>query len=640
MKTLRWLGGGVALLWWCTGTLARAVDEAVRQTWAFTAPGAAWGAVPGGRDLWPVRDGAMVITSDGIHPPVAAIVPRGMVAASANVVEIELEVTNTTRVRLGFATGVSPAADASKTLAFEVPPGAGPQRHALDLRSHPAWKDEVSLLRLEFPGLPAGAEVRVRGVRVLEADKISTPVSYTAAVPLAPRTVRPFRLGSLFGDNMVLQREVPVPVWGRAPEGETVTLTCLGREFRTVATNGAWRVTLPPAPAGGPHELVVRCGTERIRCTNVVFGDVWLCSGQSNMGGSSTDNPVPAGREEELLRTDYPGLRLVRVPTHQRDTPLANDAAEDPREWIPTTAGLRGGGSAVSYFFGRAVHVSQRVPVGLIHCFVAGTQAEQWESAATVASLYSAEERAAFTRKASGFYHGMVHPVAPFALRGVIWYQGESNADNATLFRGYYRSLPAMIGDWRKLWGRADLPFLLVQLPSFDGKYPPFSWAHVREAQRLTALSVPRTALVVTFDTGDPRNLHPNNKFTVGERLARAAESLVHGAPAGGTGPLLVSHERRGDRFVLRFAPVGPGLKRAGSLPGFQVRTASGELLNAEAEVTGRDVIEVRAPGGASPEAVYYAWGNAPVAGVFTEDGVPVSPFRTDAPEAPDPVAR
>jgi sialate O-acetylesterase len=553
-------------------------------------------------------------------------------AEQVNVVQIQLEASPAKKCRLFFATDVSPRVNTQKLVEFDLKPDV--TEYALDLKALPAWNNQVTLLRFDFLGLKEGEAIGIKCIKVFLGEKISTPMVYTAYRPGERPMVKEFRAGSLFNSNMVLQRDCPLPVWGRAKPGEAVTVRFAGQERKaTTDAQGKWSATLDGLPASAePRTLEIAQAAQTLSFTNVVVGDVWLCGGQSNMGGSPQDNAPPAERRKELLETDYPNFRYVAMPGLHRETPLPNDAMEEALTWQSVRAAALRSVSAVSYYFGQSVHTSQKIPVGLVFTIKAGSQVEQWISADELRRVFPGDElqKVAGRRLASGLHNGMIAPIVPFPLRGAMWYQGESNADDAFKYMGYYRSLPALIREWRRLWG-ADLPVMLAQLPAYE-KYPTNSWAHIREVQLLTSQRLPNVGLAVTFDEGDPTNLHPANKYFIGSRLGFVARAMVYGEKLESSGPVFTELQRNGAELTLRFTHVAGGLKARGELTGFEVRGADEKWVPAKAVIAGKDSVVVFSANVAEPLAARYAWKNDPVATLFNDIGLPASPFRTDTP--------
>ena len=621
-------------------TLSSAADEAERKVWTFQSQTSAWagnGSLKHG--AWPVRDKALRLQ---VPANAAPYVKQGELlfpAEKGNVVQIRMDAASASKCQLWFTTGISPQMGLQKRVDFDLKPGASVQDYTLDLKDLATWNDQISSLRFVFLGAKPGEELSIEWVKIFDGEKISKPMIYSSYQPAQKPVVREFRLGSLFNDRMVLQRDKPVPVWGRAKAGEAVTVAFAGQQKSTVTNaSGKWEVVLNPMPVSDqPRNMTVSSSvpSHRVELKEILVGDVWLCGGQSNMGGSPFDNLPPEQRRKELLETDYPNLRYVAMPGLHRETPLPNDASDTSLTWNAADAKTVRGFSAVSYYFGQALQASQKIPIGLVFTIKAGSQVEQWLSREALQSIFTEEELAkncGGTHLASGLFNGMVAPVHPFPLRGGFWYQGESNADNEFKYMGYYKSLPAMVRMWRTMWGR-DLPVFLVQLPAFDG-YPTESWAYIREVQMLTSTLLPNMGMAVTFDEGDPKNLHPANKYFVGTRLGLQARAKVYDEKIECSSPVFKAAVRQGPSLVVTFEHVGAGLKPRGELTGFEIRGADGQWTAAKAEIVGQDRLVVSSPTMREPVAVRYAWTNAPKAVLFNSLDLPASPFRSDMPAA------
>ncbi|MBT5534294.1 haloalkane dehalogenase [Candidatus Poribacteria bacterium] len=485
------------------------------------------------------------------------------------------------------------------------------------------------------------------------------------------------QLASVFTDNMVLQRGIALPVWGTAAPGEEIIVALNGRaETTTADADGAWRVDLPSVYAGGPYALVAEA-TNRVALTNVLVGDVWVGSGQSNMQwtvGNSDD------AEAEIAAADYPQIRLMSVPRTVSGTPT--DSVDV--QWTECSPESVRGFSAVAYYFGRELHRELGVPIGLIHSSWGGTRIEAWMSAeamsdpayAHVLADYErreakyAEDLAAYEQqqadwmaaralpvdeqpvpvptagwppgevdmwpqRPSGLYNAMIAPLMPFAIRGVIWYQGESNASSAFRYRSMF---PTMIRDWRAKWGQGDFPFLFVQLANW--LWPSLTpiddaWAELREAQLMT-LAEPATAMAVAIDIGNPTDIHPRNKQDVGRRLALGALAKAHGRDVAYSGPMYESMRGEDGALFLTFAHTDGGLVYEGrenrgfaDSTGFAVAGEGGEYRWADAEVVG-DELRVWSDNVDEPVSVRYGWSTNPPSTLTNGVGLPASPFRTD----------
>ncbi len=470
---------------------------------------------------------------------------------------------------------------------------------------------------------------------------------------------------ALFSDGAVLQQGMPVPVWGWAEDGEKVTVEFQDQTLSAVTANGKWTVTLKSLKAGGPFEMKIS-GADTVTIKNVLVGEVWLCSGQSNMEFRMNQT---TNAKEDIAAANYPKIRLFTVPRNPQDAPVA-DVKGDWKECSPETVASF---SAVGYFFGRALQLArQGVPVGLINSSYGGTPSESWTSDGVVANdpnfagirasyakavaawpenkakweaaMEKYKQAAADAKEAGkpapaapgkpmgpehqnrpvGLYNGMIAPLVPYAMRGAIWYQGESNATRAYEYRSIF---PAMIQDWRKAWG-SELTFLFVQLAPYA---PPAAgtWPELREAQALT-LKLPKTGMAVITDVGEEKDIHPKQKRPVGERLALAARAIAYGEKIEYSGPVYSGLKIEGNRATLSFKHTGGGLVAKGEkLAGFAIAGADQNFVPADAEIKGGKII-VTSPQVAQPVAVRFGWENYPMLNLWNKAGLPASPFRTD----------
>lgn len=437
------------------------------------------------------------------------------------------------------------------------------------------------------------------------------------------------RLPAIFGDNMVLQRGVKRQIWGWADPGEEVTVTFGNFQISTKTNDqGRWITLIDPVEAEGPTTLTVS-GKNTIVLQNVVVGEVWLCSGQSNM-----EWPVSrsADAEQEISAADYPEIRLFTV---ERAT--AAEPANDVRgKWVVCSPETVAEFSAVGYFFGREIHRKVGTPVGLIDSTWGGTRAEAWTernallavpALAEQVPVWDAEESP--QHRTAHLYNAMIHPIMDFAKRGVIWYQGESNADRASEYRVLFRTL---IKSWRPPFAPMP-PFYFVQLANFKqavSEPGESEWAELREAQA-AALLLEATAMAVTIDIGDANDIHPRNKQEVGRRLALHALRNVHGrTDIVASGPLFKSARFAGSEVTITFDSVGTGLiARGGELKGFAIAGHDRRFVWADARIEGDHVI-VSSPEVPRPVAVRYGWADNPQCNLFNSEGLPAAPFRTD----------
>ena len=474
-------------------------------------------------------------------------------------------------------------------------------------------------------------------------------------------------LHALFSDNAVLQQTQPVPVWGTARDGEQVTVTFAGQTLTTTAKDGRWKVTLQPLKADATPQTLTVVGENTLTRTNILVGEVWVCSGQSNMqlGLGQTENAAAVIAAAHDLK-----LRFFYVPRVVADQPQRDVAAT----WEHCTAQTVADFSAVAYYFGRDLRKAKDVPVGLIHTSWGGTPAESWTCRAVleanpmlkklvddwdkrIASYDPAKQaeqqklaeakhkEAVEAAKAAGkpepqapkarkpadpskdshrayvLYNAMIAPLVPFAMQGVIWYQGESNNGRE---KEYQTLFPAMIKCWRDDWQR-EFPFLFVQIAPFKTMSP-----EIREAQLLTWQRTPKTAMVVITDHGDAGNIHPKQKEPVGARLALAARAIAYGEKLEYSGPIFEQMKVEGTQAVLSFTHLGGGLvAKGGELKGFVMAGADNKFVPATAKIVG-DTVVVSSTNVPLPVAVRYGWENVPDVNLFNQADLPASPFRTD----------
>ena len=442
---------------------------------------------------------------------------------------------------------------------------------------------------------------------------------------------------TIFSDHMVLQREQPIPVWGWDAAGSEVHVVLNGKtEKATCNDNGMWMVKLPAMEAGGPHTLVVE-GSNRVQFNDVLIGEVWLCSGQSNMEWTvSSSNDA----KTEIANANHPQIRHIKFGHRPADTPVTDVPSKGWEVCSPATAGRF---TAVGYFFGRKLHQELNVPIGLIGSNWGGTRIEPWTPPVgfqKVPALKSiADKLDEFPQKrgdgkinhqsALALYNGMIHPMAPYGLRGAIWYQGESNNGEGML---YHEKMKALIHGWREVWDNPELPFYFVQLAPYRYGGDPERLAGIWEAQTAT-LKVPHTGMAVTVDIGNVRDIHPRNKQDVGARLALWALAKNYGKKdLVYSGPLYKSMKKEGDKIRIEFDHVGSGLtSRDGeALSWFTIAGEDGKFVEAEAVIDGESVV-VSAASVKDPAHVRLGWNQLAEPNLSNKDGLPASPFRTDS---------
>lgn len=481
-------------------------------------------------------------------------------------------------------------------------------------------------------------------------------------------------LASPFTDHAVLQRDQPIPVWGTADAGERVTVSFNGQSKMVAAgADGRWMIRLDPQTAGGPFEMTV-AGTNTLKLSDILVGEVWVCSGQSNMEWTVKNSRDPA---QEIAAAKFPLIRHFKVEKKTFDTPQTRCNGT----WTVCSPETAADYTAVGYYFARKLHQDLNVPIGLLNTSWGGTPAEAWTSApalsghATFAGVSAAWDKqgenypaalekhrqalakweaAAAAAKADGkpvpqkprppqdpktsphkpsvLYNGMVAPLVPYAIKGAIWYQGESNAGRAAQ---YHDLLSLMIGDWRRSFAQGDFPFYIVQLANFMArKAEPgeSNWALLREAQYLTTTTVKNTGLAVIIDIGEEKDIHPKNKQDVGLRLALNALAKDYGKDITYSGPVYKSMMVDGANAVLSFDHLGGGLVAKGDkLTGFAIAGEDKKFVWADAKIVG-DTVVVSSASVSKPVAVRYAWADNPECNLYNKADLPAVPFRTDRP--------
>ncbi|MGA2173820.1 MAG: sialate O-acetylesterase [Verrucomicrobiota bacterium] len=501
-----------------------------------------------------------------------------------------------------------------------------------------------------------GAALLLAGCHTAEKQH-SPPAAPAAQAPSA------IRVPHLFSDNMILQRGAAVPIWGWGQEGATVTVKFRGQTVSARVKEGKWIAWLHNLKAGGPATLTISAGIP-LEFTNVLVGDVWLAGGQSNMEFPLRNSFEAAG---DVAAAANPMIRLLRVPHTRLDEPT-NDIRASWMECKPETAANI---SAVAYYFARDLQGKLGVPIGILESDWGGTTAEAWmergflkanpdyeidileewplqqEKYQRSLAAFEAERRQAAENnpatnrtaprrpwKPAELYNGMIAPLVPFAIKGVLWYQGESNADSPDRATQYRKLFPDLIRDWRSVWGEGDFPFLLVQLAPYMQIQPQpgeSAWALLREAQLLATQTLPNVGMAVITDVGEERDIHPKKKKPVGQRLALAARAIAYHEPVEYLGPTPKSMRRVGDEIILTFDHVAGGLEARGGEPkGFAIAGADGKFVWGTAEIQGLDRVAVRSAEVPHPVAVRYGWANYPVVNLCNKAGLPASPFRTD----------
>ena len=436
------------------------------------------------------------------------------------------------------------------------------------------------------------------------------------------------KLGTTFSNDMVVQRNKPLIVWGEADPNAAVKIEFGSSQVATRAdAAGHWTATLPPLPVGGPYAADITSGSSSVRLSNVLSGDVWLCAGQSNMQlGVDEDVEAPQMRAtaKKLLN-----LRLLEIPKFGADKPVYSFETH----WQPPAGATLEKFTAVGFHLGLALSADPKlkgVPIGLIDSSFGGTSAEGWVPTSALGEFTKDDFAPSMFGLAPGsLYNHMIAALGPISLTGVVWYQGENNAGKAAV---YPRIMNHLISEWRKQFRDPALPFILVQLPPFTDLYAgyPFTW--VREAQAKVAQQVPHTGLVVSIDTTDGFNLHPGEKGDIGRRASLQAQKLAYHEDVVADGPTLKSAVADGSTMRVTFdTHAGALATRGGSEKhGFALAGEDGEFHFADATLTGDDTVTVHCDDVPSPKFVRYAWGAVPVANLVNAVGLPAGPFRTD----------
>lgn len=469
------------------------------------------------------------------------------------------------------------------------------------------------------------------------------------------------KVASIFGDNMVLQQGINTPVWGTAKPGQDLRISFAGNSYEAkVNQDGKWLIKMPKIKAGGPLKMVVSTLEDSLVFIDVMVGEVWLASGQSNM---QMKMPEINNAQKEVSEAKFNRIRFFNVALNISNKPLDQVKGS----WKLCNPENAKQFSAAAYFFARDLHLDQNVPVGIISASWGATPVEAWTSGESLANhpdfkdsvkryqkleenwelLYSDFLKNSEVAKQSNnsikapvmplqknyptaLYNAMIAPFVPYGIKGVIWYQGESNATRAVQYRSLF---PLLINDWRTKWDNEKLPFLFVQLANFrERNSEPVSsdnWTLLREAQTM-ALKLPNTGMAVAIDIGDAKDIHPKNKQDVGKRLHLAASHTAYNKPVVYSGPVYKKMIVKKNIAEINFNHVGAGLTSNGNpLSAFEIAGADKKFYWANAEIVG-DKIILSSGNVPKPVAVRYAWSTNPAASLYNKDGLPAAPFRTD----------
>jgi sialate O-acetylesterase len=479
------------------------------------------------------------------------------------------------------------------------------------------------------------------------------------------------KVPNVFSDHMVLQRDQPNKLWGKAEPGESITAKIAGQSVTAKTdTDGNWSVMLPSLPAGGPHELVVT-GKNELRIQDILIGEVWICSGQSNMQWK-----VAAANDPDLekLAAKYPKIRMVNYLQKGSQEPVWS---HEGKNWMVCAPETVTDFSAVGYFFARQLHQTLDVPIGMINNAWGGSACEAWVDRSVLkraggydellAKWEETEKKLADMEKVSAtandsnskkqeedrnkalqalrqslagnqnpgnIYNGVLKSHIGYGIRGAIWYQGESNAGRAYQYRKLF---PLMISQWRSEWKQGDFPFYWVQLADFKAETPDANaesdWAELREAQTMTMKALPKTGQAVIVDIGEGKDIHPKNKVDVGRRLARWALANEYGVDIAYRSPEYASMKVEDGKVTLKFEHLGKGWRPfdVAEPQGFAIAGEDKKFVWANAKINPEDMtVSVWSSDVKNPVAVRYAWSNNPVCNMFSTSGLPLTPFRTD----------
>ena len=468
------------------------------------------------------------------------------------------------------------------------------------------------------------------------------------------------KVPNVFSDHMVLQQGQENKIWGTATAGEKVTISIADKSLETKADDkGMWSAKLPSMPVGGPHKLRV-AGSSVVEISDILVGEVWICSGQSNMQWT-----VSASNNSDLekLAANFPNIRMINFPQVGTQEPIWS---HDDRKWMVCSPATVSNFSAVGYFFARQLHQSTNVPIGMINNAWGGSACEAWVNRdelkanprfeGLLTGWSSREEKfAALTAKQDrnetenkelnglqgqmrgnarpgNIYNGVLKSHLGYGIKGAIWYQGESNAGRAYQYRDLF---PAMITNWRKEWGQGDFPFYWVQLADYQAERTEpgdSDWAELREAQTMSMDKLANSGQAVIIDIGEGKDIHPKNKVDVGMRLARWALAKQYNIAIDFQSPRYESMEKVGNGIVVKFANRGKSWRPFDVKEpiGFTIAGADKKFYNADAKILEDGRVQVSSASVAEPVSVRYAWAQNPICNMFADNGLPLTPFRTD----------
>lgn len=518
-------------------------------------------------------------------------------------------------------------------------------------------------------------------------------VTLAAILSASPQIHAKIRLAPIFSDNMILQRDVPIPLRGTADNERQVSVRFNGKDYTAQVTEQRWKVDLPAMPAGGSYEITVSSSENSVTLTNVTFGDIWLCAGQSNMDGviETYKRNFPELYEGHPVK-QHDQIRIFRVAIMPVDAPQEFIKREYRflKGWYPIEPRTRTHlFTATGYFFG--LHLAEKVdvPIGLIQSACGGTPVTAWMPPGSLEARdeyahilenyrqsilnwetnkipYEQKVKEWEAKKASGvkvgwkpappmgpisnrrpyaLHNGMIAPLYRLPIKGVLWYQGEGNTRNLKDSVQYETLLKDMVAHWRTNWGNESMPFLVVQLPGFSQatKQPNMyhNWPWIRESQKRIE-EIENCRAVCTLDSGMQRDIHPPYKENIGKRLAYSAQDMVYGLKNVPQSPEYESHTFKGESTIICFRNVGSGLRagtpllkdsthKADEILGFIVMDAQEKYRRALGKIVAPDRVRVDHPGISNPRSIRYGWEGFPNVNLFGEAEMPAFPFRTDS---------
>jgi len=450
-------------------------------------------------------------------------------------------------------------------------------------------------------------------------------------------------LPDVITDNMVLQQKEMNTLWGKGNAGKIINVTTSwdNKKYQgSIDAEGNWKLKFKTPSAGGPYTILLSDG-EDLTLKNVMIGEVWFCSGQSNMemplGGWGKINDY----QNEIANANYPQIRLLKVKKAISSRPLS-EFKSNTMGWQECSPSTVADFSATAYFFARNIYKTYPVAIGLIDATWGGTIVESWTSRESIGKLPAfadtvkkiasipADTKLTDPNKPTLLFNAMVNPFLQVSFKGILWYQGESNNRRAYQYRELF---PLLIKDWRERFNKPGMPFIYMQIAGYFPVEPQpteGNWAELREAQAM-ALSLPNTGMATAVDIGEAKDLHPKNKQEVGRRLALVALAKVYKQNVAYSGPVFRKMDVEGNKMTLTFSCTNGGLKTTDSEPmkGFAIAGEDKKFYWAKAQVRGNRIV-VYAPEVLKPVAVRYAWANNPVSNLTNGSGLPALPFRTD----------